>query len=47
MYEKPDKSGHLSGFVRFSIHFFVNILRFQMPVSQTKLARLTPNLGIL
>ena len=22
MYEKPDKSGHLSGFVRFSILFF-------------------------
>ena len=24
MYGKPDKSGHLSGIVRFSIHFFVN-----------------------
>ena len=25
---KPDKSGHLSVFVRISIHFFVNFLRF-------------------
>ena len=24
MYGKPDNSGHLSGIVRFSIHFFVN-----------------------
>ena len=47
MYGKPDKSGHLSGFVRFSIHFFLNFIRFYMPVSQSKLARLTQNLGIL
>ena len=46
MYGNPDKSGLLSEFIRISIHFFVNFLRFQMPVSQSKLARLTPNLGI-
>ena len=37
----------LYGFVPISILLFVNFLRFKIPVSQSKLARLTPNLGIL
>ena len=28
MYRNPDKSGHLSGFVRISIHFFVDFFTF-------------------
>ena len=29
MYGKPDNSGQMSGFVRFSIHFFVNFEIFK------------------
>ena len=30
MYGKPDKSGQMSGFVRFFVHLFVNFLRFSV-----------------
>ena len=33
--------------VCISIHFFINVLLFEMPVSQSKLDRLASNLGIL
>ena len=38
MYGNVDKPGLMSGFVHISIHFFVNFLRFYMPVSQSELA---------
>ena len=45
MYGNPDKSGHLSGFVRISIHFFVDFFTFLNACISVKTSPINTKLG--